>query len=428
MRFKNKIFLLFLYCLWCQPCKSQDSETYWIDKFDASFYGGVVGKGVFNDSRYFSFSKSGDAHKFIALSYVVNALNIMYKATGNIKYLETNRTIIKNVIDNSVKVPLEWSGKKADGNRNGNMKAYYNAWLVRSNAPKQIFGRDWMLYEGYFFRYVGQYLYILHKNHLEQKYSVFRKSYDSTLAYVENDVWGKWKNRSLLEKSSLTRFFASRIHMGSHWAALALYLEQLTSDTVKFSEYKTVIDTYNILLKNNLQLKVADGHVCYVWHAAYDSLPNESPLNKVIQFKKQTNWGDISHGNQVVSYVLAAYWIDSSTWKARDITRLINTAKYINWLPQESRFKDTFAGKSNFKELQGVGWKQSDGWLKLASYDRDLLNIYKTFYRNNYKKIDYSYLSLQFYAQMAYSCNEVGSSFGGMAFNSLDITFFEYHK
>jgi len=85
-----------------------------------------------------------------------------------------------------------------------------------------------------------------------------------------------------------------------------------------------------------------------------------------------------------------------------DIKKLSNTVRYSIWNQERKGFSDYIISTKKVKErLAGTGFKQSNGWLKLAAYDTELQKLYKTFLEYNKSKIESSHLSAQFYAQMA---------------------------
>src|SRR5699024_10447750 len=182
------INVFFITCGFCQQ------KNNWIEKFDSNFYGSNADY-TFNYERYLKYSKSQDGIKFIPFSYGINALNIMYKDTGDIKYLESNKKLVDNLISTAIPLPRSWDKDK-------NKK--YKGWVVKREAPKHVIGKDWQLYEGYIYRYVAQYLYILKEKEIINTYpEIFREHYQKALEFLENQVWNKWEERSLLKNGNM---------------------------------------------------------------------------------------------------------------------------------------------------------------------------------------------------------------------------------
>ena len=106
--------------------------------------------------------------------------------------------------------------------------------------------------------------------------------------------------------------------MGSHWAGLAMYLNTLTSNKQIQSQTAILIQQYDTLLKRNLN-KSQDG---YIWNSTYDNVEGTFAADthkNIIQ--------DVSHGNHVVSYIVAAYEFGNNNWTLADIHKLCYTLK-----------------------------------------------------------------------------------------------------
>src|SRR5699024_8369377 len=183
----------------------------------------------------------------------------------------------------------------------------------------------------------------------------------------------------------------------------ALYLSKLSNkNSSKAKKYEKIYITYDLLLKNNFKIKEAiNGEKYYTWHSTYDSIQNKDFLNKKIHISTRSKWQDVSHGNQVVDYIITAYELKNPNCILTELKYLANTVKYLTCDPKRSSFIDNFRGKGTEPELTDIGWQSSDGWLKLAYYDSDLISLYDDFYKTRYKRIDRSFLSIQFWAQFA---------------------------
>lgn len=396
-------FFIIFFFFSTTTCQAQKKVDIWVKKFKSEFYASYQKNKRSSFAKYKKLSASQNAHHFMYLSIGVNALNMMYEATGDMKYLEDNTKLIKNVINHSVKLPVQWNyDKKTKLSSVGQEK--FMGWKVRSeNASSRVKNRDWMLYEGYLFRYVMQYLYILKEYNIIDKYPKYEEDYKKILTYVKYNVWNKWEQRSLLNRGDYSRFYATRTHMGSHWAAIASYLKKLIDDPEQKKVYTKVINRYDKLLRNNFKVKGEGQRTYYIWNSTYNFITSEknkpymrSEDNSIIQ--------DLTHGNQVVSYIITSFNLGYSEWNSSDIQKLVNTVLYNNWDESQKKFHDSLiAGATISDRLRGTGYKQSRGWIKLAYFDKDLLKLYEEFYKYNKDKIDSSSLSIQFYAQMAYN-------------------------
>jgi hypothetical protein len=359
----------------------------WIQKFDLTFFSRDSLYG--SQKRVNAMSKSGNAAAFIALGYSVDALNTMYEATKDLKYLKANKDIIENIINSSTVSSI----------KSGNTR--YRSWTIRSENSKfdNIKGQDWMLDEGYVFRYVAAYLYLLKKDNILIAHPEYKNSYNLTLNYLEQDVWDKWQKK--YQDNWINVFCGSRTHIGSKWASLAMYLHKLTNDNTKRKSYSDLYQTFDRYFKKGLKtVPGANRDSFYVWNATWDYMPQ-----KVAEYaKKKTSpqVQDVSHGNQVIQYLLLAYEFNDNNWNMRDIKKLGNTVKYGMWDTQKKNFFDAVDGsKPKESSLIGTGKNQSDGWVKLAKYNKDLVQLYNTFYSANTRSVDTSPLNIQFYAAMA---------------------------
>src|SRR5699024_10018712 len=166
----------------------------------STFYTSYANNKLSSYDKYKRLSTSKNAYHFMPLSFGINALNIMYETTGDMKYMEANRGLIENVIDASIDIPRQWNYKAKASTVQPVDPKTYRGWIVRSEqVGPRVKGRDWMLYEGYLYRYVMQYLYILKKNGLTNKYPKYNKAYNKIFSYVERNVWNKWLERSIKE-------------------------------------------------------------------------------------------------------------------------------------------------------------------------------------------------------------------------------------
>ena len=389
----KKIFISTILSFLFISCSvGQDSAEFWKNKFDAALFSEYKDNKFSSREKYNKLSKSADQLHFMALSYGVNALNTMYKATNDLKYLEINSEIIKNVIDKSV--PLSTNNKR-------NSKTPYKGWVAKSRVKEYNIDKDIQLYDGYLFRYVAEYLYLIHTNELMNSSSELKESYNIVLNYLENDVWKRWYEESIAEKGDLSLFFAIRTHMGSHWAAIALYLNELSNENEMRPIYEEVVNVYNSLLRNNFQVVDINGNKAYLWRSTYDNFSNSKVSKHKIRMSKEGLWQDVSHGNQVIDYIILSYEMKQE-WDEKDISFLVNTLRFLIWDEDKLIFNDYLETDNKNNGLPGTGWKQSDGWLKLARFDKSLLKLFESLYENNIQKIDKSSLALQFYANMAY--------------------------
>lgn len=301
---------------------------------------------------------------FMEIGYFINGHNI-----------SANYAHIDGVINNVISV-----GKEKRGT---NYK-----WIVTKVAPSNgnysMKGKEFILFEGYLFRYIAQYQYLNPTNKI------------SDPDFVKN-IFLKWYNRSMEQNGDASTLYGIRLHMGSHWATVAAYLTKL--DPKNQALYKSFVSIYDEQLKKSLKVVIHEGKECYVWNSTY----KDGFTNVLKKRKKEVAIQDVSHGNHIVQYVVDAYNLGFDSWTKKDLERFANTLKYLIW-NNKSKPSDYVDGTySNTSGIKGMGWKQSDGWMKLMVVlkDRELFTIYDNFYKKNSSKINKFYPNLQYFANMA---------------------------
>jgi len=346
--------------------------------FVSSGYG--QNKSILNKNTAYSYdvltkmSLANNAYSFISLGYFLNANNIMYSKTKNQIYLSKNLNIIKNVLDTYIpntKNSKKWSIQVSENNRNYK----YN-------------GSESIVFVGYFFRYVGQFLYIIQKNNL----------FNSKQQSIYNGLkcaFDKWNNVSIKRHGDQSNLFHQRFHISATWAEVALYLDYMGA---KEPYYHSFYTTFDKQLKDALIEKVSNGNHYYIWNSTYNK-PFTNALKKKTSYPKVIQ--DVSHGNHVIEYLITAVKLQSSAWSKDDLKKLSNTILESMYKPDHNKFSDNVDGSfSKNKSIQNTGWKVSDGWMKLIPYNKKLNKLFKNNYRKHQSKIKNSSLSLQFQANI----------------------------
>jgi hypothetical protein len=370
-----KTFALFI--LFLNTAYGQD----YINKFDSLVYS----KNNINSfSKVMNAAKSGNSMFFMYLSYNINARNTMYRATSNIKYLTQNHEIISAIID----------AGKYNSEGNNSLK-----WIANSSSPKdkQVLGKEVMLYEGYLFRYVAEYSYIIQNSNFSN--SVIKELY--VPIEVIQSTYDKWYKRLEDKKNLVSGMIGTRTHIGSHWATIAMYLFKLTKNSQKKVKYKRLLQMYDQHLRENLKSQVINGVNSYIWDSTWDVdfyidyNKNRAMKVSIIQ--------DVAHGNHIVQYIIDAYNLKLNNWTASDLEKLSNTLIFNIWKVKTSSFSDNVDGSNSIvEEIKGTGWKQTDGWMKLMPYNSKTAEIYQKYYSLNKANIDNTYYNLQFYANYQY--------------------------
>lgn len=357
----SRIIILF-FLITVQVCYGQD----WKAKFDDRLASNLG----FSYDKLKRVSKRTDAYNYIALGYFLNANNLMYLKTKQEKYLVYNKDILDEMLSNvDESNTLNWKWKV----------------VQKDDTISYV---DNVVLEGYFYRYLGEYIDVLVSNNIDEI------NINKYLEILENG-FKKWVNRSKdIYGDPYSYFFHIRIHIASNWGTAALYLDKFKQDTL-YSDYLKLL---NNQLKSLLTLKDVNGLKCYTWQSNYQSqftisLQRKTIENPVIQ--------DVGHANHVVSYLVASYELGYDTWTKEDLVYLSNTLKELIWKKNEFKFSDNVDGSaSKDLEFKDQGWKQSDGWIKLIKYNKGLEEIYKTYYSMNKDIVFSSSMALQYYVNL----------------------------
>src|SRR5690606_11223378 len=322
---------------------------------------------AYNFKKIKTFSQSNNAYHFMAIGYFINANNIMYEKTKDKKYLEYNITVIK---------PMVLENKKTNYTK--------NKWVMNVSNKNQnavVNGQEHLISEGYFFRYLGEFLNIIKRNKI---YTEYQTPILESLVYSFN----KWESKS---ESSL---FHQRFHIGANWAVVALYLNKFTND----QKYKDFYKTFDDQLKKALTKKVVNGKECYVWNSTYPEKFTKT-LSAIKKYPATVQ--DVTHGNHVVNYMITSYEFGLGVWKKEDLKFLANTVEQLIWNAKTKSFSDNVdSTKSQNSEIRSTGWKQSDGWMRLMPYNKSLKNIYELYYKEHRDEINKSSLGLQYLANL----------------------------
>lgn len=339
-------------------------------------YKNLFRDGILNPSSNYFYGKmyknaeSGNALRFLELGYFFNSINEYYIKTGDKSLFQYSQ----NTIDK-----LRASSKKLN---------IGNQWIVnfarKSDTNYEMLNKEYLLYEGYMFRYIAEYVFINFQN---------KANYEEDLDFVKSN-FDKWYERDKDKFGGSAEMFGLRLHMGSHWATVSMYLYKMTSE----QRYLKFYNEFNKQVKENLVTINVSGYPCYIWNSTYKTRFNNllNQRNRKYNAEKQ----DVSHGNHVVQFIVDSYKVGMGSWTQMDIEKLTNTLKYIIWQDNTSP-TDNVDGSSNLKKLiNGTGWKQSDGWMKLMQFDKDLYSIYESYFDNNRKKIETFNPFPQFYINM----------------------------
>jgi len=352
------IIFSFFITIFCSSCVSQNNNKI------KDFYSLYTRDGKVDLSEKINAvnkSRSGDSYQFMELRRPLGALNTIISVTSDSALIQEQITLINNVLDTAKK-------SKNIPNNKSEFKDDYKGWVAVNTNTKNESSKyqEIPLFESYSFLYIAQFLYLLKENDWVEKSDENMKWWKSTLAFIEQNIWQKWYDRSLHKYGNNYGYFIrERTHMGAHWAGIAMYLNRLTENSKIINQTNTLVSQYDILLKRNLKIK----NNAYIWNSTYDDIsgtyaPRRS--GSVMQ--------DVSHGNHVVTYIIAAYELGNDNWTKNDIQYLANTVKWLIYNKSRNRFYTNVDGTGSLS-WTGLG----DGWLKLRVYDKDVAEIFKRY-------------------------------------------------
>lgn len=336
---------------------SQNSFDQEINKKLHFLYNHPNKAGVVEKDHAESISQSGDAFHLMRLRKTIGALNTLVLTTGEEYWIEQQKQIINNLI----------SSAQTSANIPNNIQYHdhFMGWISK-NPEKSSYQKEVPLYESYSFFYISQFLFILDDIGWVDRSNENRQWWQNTLTFVEDNIWTKWFVRS---SSNNRIFLRSRIHMGSHWAGVAMYLGAISDNLAIKSQTETVVAHYDMLLKRNL-IEVEGG---YQWNSTYDDVSGTDAKGS-----SRSSIQDVSHGNHVISYIIAAYEFGNENWKLRDLQKLAYTVKHFIYDYENNQFFD-FVDGTYVSSGRGSGNNIADGWVKLAAYDEQVKIIFTNF-------------------------------------------------
>lgn len=321
----------------------------------------------------------GNSLNFMEMGSFVNGNNIQFLNTNDVKYLFNSQKLIEKIIANS----------------DSDVRSKGNLWRLKDNGAAKLKAYNNLenaLFEGYLFRYVGEFLFLAKKSgHKMEKIPI---------SFLKNN-FDKWYDRSLKIHGDASLISNIRLHMGAQWATAAMYIYKLEGG----QKYLKFYNDFNSSLKNNLKLRTKGVNKYYVWNSSYDG----GNVNTFVKGRRQKGLDkggeiqDVTHGNHIVQFVIDSYKLGMGRWSLNDLKLFSNTLIYSIWDERNKTFSDNVDGSKNRdKSIVGSGWKQADGWMKLMEFNSKLYPIYLSFYKVNLNKVKTNKSSgnLQFYGNM----------------------------
>lgn len=334
----------------------------------------------------------GSSYRLMEFSRGIGALLAMYEATGDKQYMEEAADLSERIIKTAKK------GKNIANNPKHFKDDFYGWANQNPNFEKRKSGGEHLqeipLFESYLFRYLAKIPYMIKTSPVLKSDTKLASKADELFGFVKTNGWEKWYQRGEKKKQGCYPYlFRQRTHMTSHWAMVALYLRELSNNSEDKAAYSRFLSLFDNQLKDNFHV-TNDG--AYVWNMTWDSAwpydteCNSAPKSSIVQ--------DVSHGNHVVTYIVEAHELSGSVWKDIDVQRLANTVKYVLYNADRNLFNDDLAGKFVANKADGV--QMSDGFVKLARYDEQLMNLFERVNEGHSKNSKFSLDEPQFVAEL----------------------------
>lgn len=270
---------------------------------------------------------SNDSWGIYKLSQYIDGYNNMFLSTGNQVYLNKSLDIILRIMKNAT---------LSSRFRNSQFKDKYLGWVNKSHRELGNDGKEYSLYESYFWRYATSTILLVKEYSLIDKYSV---KYLSIKNFCEEQVFSKWINRG---KSNIYR---NTTNLFAQWAHISLNMWLID----KKEKYKKVFTDFNLMYSNNL---VGSGNGRY-WILRLDT-------------KLDSSVSDVSHANSEVSYLIDAYQ-KASVIKYESIQNLIDLLN-TKILKNDNSISYYINGEGKSVDNRML----IDGFLKLGRFDKNL--------------------------------------------------------
>lgn len=364
------------------------AQKNWKALFDQEYSALCTSTGTIRES-YLNKSISGDSFDFMSISNILDALQCMYLSTGEDTYRNDLIKIINNILSTaqvSKAIP-------------GNIYAYKDNFLSWTSKNRlNSYNNEAPLYEGYIFRFITQFIYNLRELGWTNLSAENLNWYNHVLQFIEKNIWEKWISRSnQVNKKPYTIFLRTRTHTSSHWAYIGFFLKEITADPLIRTQCIEMYNMYDLLLKRNLKSNPAIPKA-YVWNCSWDDV-SETQANVVNDVVLQ----DVSHGNHVLSYLTISKKMGNPNWSDNEMDSLCNTLKLVVYDKKNISFADMVDGSSS-SSRPGWGNNQSEGWIKLSWYDKEVWNIYIDFaFREKFGIMRQQDMEIPYYANLLYT-------------------------
>ncbi len=282
-------------------------------------------------------TSTGIGQEHYYLSYCIDGLTSMWRATGDLGYLDTALELIGNTLADTV----------TDGDG-------YRRWPAEGGVDE-----GYPLWETYYWRHVMTIVRVLADHPELRAQGDYQARYDELLEFSRVHIWEKWR------VDGIGNFYRSQTHMAAHPARIGLDLYALTGE----AEYLEVFEDISFdgmpsrddaNLADQLEPN-PDAPGALVWSRSW-------PPDYAIQ--------DVSHAGAIVSFWAHAY-DDAMYWDAAHIDALVTTLLDVVWDPalngSYARNVDGTSTELDGSPSQPHGPDGTHGrmheWLVLGRYD-----------------------------------------------------------
>ncbi|WP_152266625.1 hypothetical protein [Agriterribacter humi] len=367
-------------------CSDAIAQKNWKNLFDKKYSEMCISTKTVREG-FLEKSASGDSFDFMEMSNIIDALQCMYLSTEESSYRNDLIKIIDNILSTA------FTSKDIPDN----IYPYKDNYLSWISKNINTYHNEAPLLEGYIFRYITQFIYNLHKSGWTNISEANQTWYNNTLQFIEKNIWEKWVSRSnRVHYKPYTLFLGRRTHTASHWAYIALFLKEITSDPVIRTQCIEMYNMYDLLLKRNLKSN-PEFPQAYIWNCSWDdvsgtqaSIPNDVALQ------------DVSHGNHVLSYLAISKKMADTNWSDAEMDSLCNTLKQVVYDKEQISFFDMVDGSSS-SMFPGRGQYQAEGWIKLSWFNKEVRALYIDFAFRREPLVRQREMELQYYANLLYT-------------------------
>lgn len=338
-------------------------------------------------SYLFRLSKTASSHDFEEISYGIDALRYIFRATGDTVYLDDAVSLVGNILSRAM------PSNQIPGNK------FYRrspelGW-IDNNSGTYVEGEESQLYEGKLFKSVCPLIYEMSDGAEIRLAGKYQRFVAETLQFITNNVWSKWYKRSFIGADTCGRFLLDgRAHMASHWATVAMYLRTMTAAGAERGQYDWLINKFNCLLRQNLQ-KHPLRRRAYTWNSTWNAGWRVGTACAAVREAVEVQ--DTDHANEVISYLIKAQELNLC-WTKTDLKKMARLFTHVLWIPAENAFHSLVLPGSFSRSRS---FFIAEGFAKLALYSSRAKGVLERFAGT--PAVNYSRQGCQLMAILAYN-------------------------